>query len=145
MLRPGIVLLFWMNFAGPVMAGEQYLCIGEKGTGFKWDGKQWATAVFDVASDKYVVQEVTPQEIFGRKLNFEVKRFGSDKVQFSCERLESKDFKSARILCGGLGYGMLIDTKTLRYQEVYGLGYIDGNDTVGNTPSFSIGTCSRLQ
>jgi hypothetical protein len=40
---------------------------------------------------------------------------------------------------------MLIDTTALRYQELYGLGFIDGEDKPGNTPFLTIGKCTRLQ
>ncbi|MEE1611860.1 hypothetical protein [Microvirga sp. CF3016] len=126
-------------------AFEQYLCIGEKATGFNWNGSAWVQATFKVDNDKFLIQETEPTELLGKTFNVEVKRFGSDRVLHQCERGEYSGKKSNRIICGGLGYGMLIDAKSLRYQEFYGIGYIDGKDEPGNTPSLTLGTCTRLK
>lgn len=123
---------------------EQYLCIGEKANGFRWNGTEWIHSTFKTDADKFLVYEVKPYELLDKIFTFEVKRFGSDKVVQSCERYKTETYVGTRIICGGLGHGMLIDTKSLRYQEVYGLGYIEGKDTDGNTPSLTIGTCTRL-
>jgi hypothetical protein len=38
---------------------------------------------------------------------------------------------------------MLIDLKALKFQELYGIGYLDG-DPEKNTPNLTIGTCAKL-
>ena len=141
-LIPAVLLFFLSATSG--WAEERYLCVAEKGTGFKWDGKSWVTTVFDVATDKFLVQRVPRETVLGVVWNFEVKRLGSDEIFFSCFGPDETN-KGDRIICGGLLRGMLIDTKTLRYHELYGLGYIDGQDAEGNTPSLTLGTCSRLK
>jgi hypothetical protein len=142
--------LVWLVLAlvtpSAVLAQEQFLCLGDKATGFRWDGRSWVTTDFTVGQDKFLVQEVAPKEYGFKVYNYVVKKFGSDEITHHCDRSKMGDGKmGARILCGGLGYGMLIDVVSMRYQEVYGLGYIDGKDAPGNTPSFTIGTCTRLK
>lgn len=127
-----------------VLAGESFVCLGEKATGFHWNGSDWAIANFKVSEDKFLVKETPPSELFGTTYNYEVRRFGADKRLFRCERFKIGKSYSSRIRCGGLGSGMLIDVKSMRFQEVYGFGYIDGKDQPGNTPSITIGKCSRL-
>lgn len=127
------------------IAQEQFICLGEKATGFKWNGKDWAIANFTVNDDKFLVQEVSPRELLGKTFTFEVKRFGRNDIHFQCERYKTPTYTSTRIICGGLGYGMLIDTQSLRFQEIYSMGYIDGKDDDANTPSITIGTCSRIK
>lgn len=77
----------------------------------------------------------------GETFTFEVKQFGKDAPLFRCTRPGNGN----RIVCGGLGTGMLIDMGTMRYQELYGFGYINGVDKDANTPSLTIGTCARAK
>lgn len=132
-------LLLWS--CSEASAQVQLICLGEKAVGFKWSGGQWASATFSVADDKFLVSEVAPMKIGDETFTFEVKKFGREQPVFRCSRPGGGN----RLTCGGLGYGMLIDMGTMRYQELYGLGYINGNDKDGNTPSLTIGTCARAK
>jgi hypothetical protein len=124
---------------------EQYICIGEQATGFNWDGKRWVSASFNTANEKFLVQEIQPErDVLGDEYNVVVKKFGENRNMHTCKRETFRGTKVPQFVCGGLGYGMVINTKSLRYQEYYGLGYVDGDDKPGNTPSITIGRCTRL-
>lgn len=141
-----VILLLAAIPLNPAFAQEQYICIGEKATGFKWDEsrKSWEIVRFNARGDKFLVQRINPTKILGKTYNFEVREFGRKDVRHRCERFETMTYEHPLINCGGIGFGMWINTETLRYQEVYGLGYIDGKDDTGNTPSLTIGTCTRV-
>lgn len=130
--------------AAAAVAGDQFLCIAEKATGFSWENGEWRRASFKTG-DKHLVVEVPEYSFIGEKYNYEVRAFGSDKVEHRCVGSKSVlPEKGTRVLCGGIGFGFTMDTGTLRFQEYYGLGYVDGGDSNANTPYISIGVCSRL-
>ena len=137
------VAAFVLALAESALAEEQLICVGDKATGFKWTGRSWAEASFHVSKDKFLVQEIAPIEMLGATYTFKVQKFGEKVPTIHCTR--HGEPKNWRLICGGLGYGMMIDSKSMRFQEVYGLGYIDGEDAPGNTPSLTIGTCVRLK
>src|SRR5262249_50270566 len=124
-------LIAWLALAilspSSALTAEQLLCIGEQSAGFRWDGKSWVATIFSVEKDKFLVQETEPTKgLFGKLYSYEMRRFGSNELPTSCERPKSDTGMSSRIVCGGLGYGMLVDVELMRFQEVYGLGYING-------------------
>lgn len=47
------------------------------------------------------------------------------------------------IVCGGLFSGFVLNIETLRFQQVYGYGYVDDRP-INNTPSITAGKCSVL-
>jgi hypothetical protein len=144
-----LALLSVALVASPSTAAEmeQYLCVADQSTGFKWEGNRWVSQSFNVQNDRFVFQEVPERKglVSSDDVNFIVKRLGSADELFQCSRFVSKTFKGNRVVCGGLGYGMVMDTKSLRYQEFYGMGFIEGTDQPGNTPNITIGKCTRLQ
>lgn len=146
MFRMLILLTALAGASGPAAAMEKYICVGDKSTGFRWDGKAWGMAKFNVSTDRYLIEEIKPETVFSQTFNFHVKKFGSDKIEHRCERATmGNGEKWPVIVCGGLGYGLMMNTTTLRYQETYGLGYVDGTDDENNTPSMTIGTCTKLE
>jgi hypothetical protein len=47
--------------------------------------------------------------------------------------------------CEATLYEYIINLETLRFLEVYARGYVDGRDEEGNSPSITVGKCSRIQ
>jgi hypothetical protein len=47
------------------------------------------------------------------------------------------------LICGGLANGFTFSSKTLRFQENYGIGYTNADDSRANTPHLVIGKCTR--
>lgn len=127
-LAPAIALL--TAFACPVQA-ENYLCIGDLSTGFFWNGSEWQQTYFNVKADQFVVA------IDG--LTVTVTRVGRSAPTHTCELAVAGIEQAA---CGGLGYGFVVNFRTLRFQDYYGLGYVNGGDSADNTPSLTIGRCS---
>ncbi len=144
MLKAVLTILFCTVAAAGVAAQEKFLCLGSKATGFRLEGKTWVPTVFKVDEDKFLVQPIPREELFGRTYDYEVRKLGQSQRMMTCERGEFNKKPSSRIICGGLGHGMIFDTNSLRYQELYGFGYLEGEDKPGNTPSFTIGTCTRI-
>lgn len=139
MLSKIFAVTILVSLSTTAFAEDQFLCVGEVATGFRWDGNQWVTAKFKVDKDKYLVQEV-PLE--NGVTNFHVKRLGESKVAHRCNRSPTSP---TRIACGGLASGMLIDTEKLRFHELFGIGYVDGFDGPDYTPTLTIGTCTRVK
>ena len=120
-------------------AQEQFVCIGTKSTGFRWDGRQWSPSGFKVDGEMYMVQEIKEETFGDRVVNFKINKFG-ESISYDCHRPK----EGFRILCGGVAIGTVIDTKRLRFIRHYLYGYLDG-DTEGDTPFILIGTCTRMR
>ena len=43
------------------------------------------------------------------------------------------------------GFQYRINIKTMRYTAFYTIGYINGNDDVGDEPSVTAGTCTKIE
>lgn len=113
------------------MADTSYLCIGELSTGFKQNGDQWVTTTFNVTEDKFAVSVKNDYVT--------VTRIGNDYPSHQCALAVSD---AEGFACGGLGWGFRMLFSTLRYQEYYGIGFVEGADDGKNTPAMTIGRCS---
>src|SRR5262245_65466236 len=133
--------LLAMLLVSPAAALEKYLCIADQSTGFKWDGSEWVTASFRIDNMKFVVYEVAGNA----EVNFEVKQVGEEFPRHSCNGRRFEQEYYPAMACGGLGFGFVMSFKTLRFQDYYGIGYVHGPDEPGNTPSLTIGKCSKLE
>lgn len=148
----GAILAFALGSIVAVVAGgwigharaDEWLCVAQQATGFKWLNERWTQTNFTVEGDSFVVAEVEPHQNFsgGETVGVEVTHLGDDYPRHNCPPFFAED--SEGIACGGLGYGFVFNRKALRFQEYYGLGYVDGEDAPGNTPSITIGTCTKL-
>jgi hypothetical protein len=121
-------------------ASETLLCVADMSTGFAMEGKEWVTARFTVKDLRFVVKPVTPYEYLGKEVNYEVTKMGESYPSHRCNRGDGAEQMS----CGGLGWGFTVNFRTLRYQDYYGIGYVDGRDNGDNTPSVTIGKCVQL-
>jgi hypothetical protein len=110
-----------------------YLCIGDLSTGFVWLADTWKETTFHVRNDRFAVKI--------EDLEVTVTRIGNDYPSHTCT-LYAAD--ATQFACGGLGYGFVMNLTNLRYQDYYGLGYVDGGDSPDNTPALTIGKCSPL-
>lgn len=130
--------------ASPTRASSHSsLCIADLSTGFSWNGSEWQHARFNVKDDRFLIEETDPTTNYG--YNYVVKQIGSKETANQCkrERLLNSAEMSSRIVCGGQHIGFLMDTKTLRFQQIYGGSFLNGDGT--NTPSLTIGKCSELK
>jgi hypothetical protein len=126
--------------AWPALAQETLVCVADKSTGFSWNGSSWITSDFNTGNQKYLVKPV-PEYGTDFKVNYEIRAFGSDVAKHRCFRKEGW----SEVTCGGLHFwGFMLNFESLRFQEYYGVGYVDGRDSVENTPALTIGTCSKM-
>ena len=93
--------------------------------------------------DRFLIEETDPTTNYG--YNYVVKQIGSQQTANQCkrERLLNSTEMSSRIVCGGQHIGFLMDTKTLRFQQIYGGSFLSGDGT--DTPSLTIGKCSQIK
>jgi hypothetical protein len=70
---------------GAVSAQDQFLCLGDKGSGFKFDtsAKQWKEATFAVGDARYVVRKTKEGDAF--KWPWIVTAFGEEFPHAWCE------------------------------------------------------------
>lgn len=129
-----------LSASGHALAAE-WLCIPDLATGFVFEQGRWQTTSFRTQGKTIVVVEVPPYDFAGRLVGVEVTHTGDSFPYHRCPPLPAD---APHVTCGGLGVGFLFNAETLRYQENYGLGFVDGGDSPDNTPSIEIGRCSRL-
>ena len=127
-----------LSLIGPIAAAnaEAFLCVGQLSTGFGWADGKWQVRPFGVEEKVFVVQP-------GMEDEYTVTRIGEASPTHYCPGLRRSD-GSLRLLCGGLGNGFSFSSKTLRFQENYGIGYTNAGDGSANMPHLLIGKCTKL-
>lgn len=123
-------MMFWL----PASA-SQFFCAATHSTGFRLNDGKWRSVDFNIEPMRYVIAPDGAE--------YTVTKLGQQFPFHRCQNTMPAG-QQIHLICGGLGYGWLFSERTLRFQEYYGIGYIDGEDKGGNTPSITIGTCSRI-
>ena len=135
LLSPAALAVFLHSQAAHAM--EQYFCVADQATGFVWRESRWrrprSRSMMTSSSFKRSCRARTSD-----------KKLGDASERHTCSQFRLENFRAEQISCGGLGFGFVLHTKTLRYQEFYGIGYVEGGDTLRNTPSLTIGKCTRM-
>jgi hypothetical protein len=123
----------------PALAQEQFLCIPDQSTGFRFSDGRWARVGFRT-EEKYLVRRAKEDEA-RLPAKWVVIEVGNDFPMTWCE----DDFGDGDWLYwdGGLTTWRM-SKKTLRFMAVYLYGYVDGKDNNDNTPALYIGKCSAL-
>lgn len=120
------------------VAADAYVCIPEKSTGFTFSkaNHQWDVARFAVESKKYFVKN--------NKGSWQwLESEDSDRSPVRCADFNQYD----SLVCTGF-YEITFNRKSLRFQKVYGDGYVNNPEVIGTdkegaaTPYMEIGTCS---
>lgn len=134
------LLAAWLTLLAPMaQAGaETFLCVGERATGFDWTGAGWQVGEVNASDRIFVVQPSSTLD------DYTVTRMGDAAPSHYCPVLRRPD-TSLLLLCGGLGNGFTFSSKTLRFQENYGIGYTNAGDSNANRPYLLIGKCIRLE
>ena len=117
------------------------LCIADQSIGYSMEGQNWTFSRFNSTDKKYVVKPVPERDHNGEKVNYEVTQFGKSTVDYECYRWPDD---AEQIACGGIGWNFMLNFKSLRFQDTYTIGYVDGRDDGQNTPSMTIGKCAPL-
>ena len=125
----------------PISAhAETLLCIDEAAGGVKFFGGEWKGTRFGPpGKSRYIV---SPSK--NDPLAYEVKEMGQTYVAHRCNRTLYEGAPSEQMVCGGIGYGMIINFRLLRYTEIYTFGYIEDDRSGSNTPYVSAGKCSVI-
>jgi hypothetical protein len=117
---------------------DTLLCVEEVAGGLKFVDGRWKGVPFNTGMNQLVVTSSDNR-------SYEVKRVGENHPTHRCERSRLPDGSLVdQIVCGGLGYGMLINFEKLRYVEIYSLGYIEDDQSGDNTPSVTGGKCTTI-
>ncbi len=139
MLKSALIACAVVLSASSVALAETYLCVGQLSTGFEWRDGNWQTGARNVSDQVFVVQPSTDN---GN--GYTITRIGDHEPVHYCPTLTRPD-ASILLICGGLGNGFTFSSKTLRFQENYGIGFTNGGDSNANTPHLTIGKCARLE
>jgi hypothetical protein len=126
--------LFVVANIGYAEKASTYLCIPDFGTGFSYtpEKKAWEVTRFRTKDRKYILSKSSGEWIW--------KDFGSDSG-YPCSEFD----KSGVIACGFGGVAdVAFSRNTMRFRDSYLSGYVDGIDNSHNTPSVTIGTCTKL-
>lgn len=124
-------------FVSTSALSEELLCIEKAATGFAFEGGDWKSVNFK-ANDKFLIQEIEKDKLLGvNPFTYTVKKFGEKTTFLYCKR------PSSNLVCGGLGYGFVLNFENMRYQYYYGIGYLEESGE-SNTPLISIGECTTL-
>ena len=117
---------------------ESFLCVGQLATGFDWLNGRWAVGRPDTTEEIFVLQPS------GAPDDYTVTRIGDQAPRHHCPLIRRSD-ATLLLICGGLANGFTFSSKTLRFQENYGIGYTNAGDSRANTPHLVIGKCTRLE
>jgi len=131
-------LLFASAVAGDT---SYYLCEADKATGFKYKDGSWKSTNFNVSKHRYVLRRPKQGDTF-KSSAWVWSQLGEDFALAGCTNEANED---GFIYCAGYE-NLLLNTKSLRYQSYYSLGYVtsDGSNTSGDTPYIEIGHCSEM-
>lgn len=134
-----LILIAWLA-AGAIEGAraESFLCVGQLATGFDWRNGRWTVSGPDLANQIFVLQ---PSISFN---DYSVTRIGDHEPTHYCPAQRRAD-STLLLICGGLANGFTFSSKTLRFQENYGIGYTNAGDSRANTPYLVIGKCTRLE
>jgi hypothetical protein len=116
---------------------SQFFCAADLSTGFKLQSSGWSSVDFTVKDMRYTI---APQDSGGT--DYTVTKLGDKSPSHRCKNNLPPGGK-IHLVCGGLGYGFIFNERELRFQEYYGIGFVNG-DAPGNTPSITIGKCSPI-
>lgn len=123
------------------LASESMICVEEISGGLKIVDGQWQGVKFRVDGAKYLVSPTA-----AGSTSYEVKELGENYPLHRCERRKFDDGSLAeQMVCGGLGYGMLVNFEKLRFVQIYTLGFIEDDRTGSNTPSVTGGKCATFE
>lgn len=119
-------------------SAETFLCVGELATGLEWSGDEWRIGQIDASRSIFLIQPS------GTLDDYIVTRIGDAAPSHYCPVLRRPD-SSLLLFCGGVGNGFSFSSRTLRFQESYGIGYTNAGESNANRPYLLAGRCSRLE
>jgi len=136
-LIPTLLLL-----AMPAYAADFYICTADKSTGFIYKDNEWQAANFDVNQNRYLVRKATEDDLHSN-VPWLYGEIGQPVLAGECD----EPFVTGLLNCRSAGQDFRMNTKTMRSQLYYWIGYVASNDTGVrpiDTPFIEIGRCSPL-
>lgn len=133
-----IALMIAPIFSTSTASAETLLCVEQVSGGMKFMEGDWQATKFKTGL-QYVVTERKNDPF-----SYDIKEMGKADPIFSCTRNSYSGQLSSRIICGGLGYGMIVDFSALKFMTVYTMGYIEDDRSGNNTPAVTGGKCSTI-
>ena len=137
-----ILVLVLVLLLGISNAADGYICVAVKSTGFTYENGEWISANFDVDEKRYLVRKRTDTDehsdspwLYGE--------FGESVLAGQCD----EPYSTGLMNCRSGTEDFKLNTKTMRYQLYYWVGYVASNDTGvrrRDTPFLEIGKCSPL-
>jgi hypothetical protein len=125
----------------PALGSDPTLfCVSEAAGGIAPKNGQWIGTSFANPNNNYLV---APSPSNPQLADYSVTEVGKSEPFQYCKFAIPAE--RTRLICGGLGWGFIIDFVALRYVEVYTLGYIDNDLSGKNTPAVAGGKCSVIQ
>lgn len=126
------------NFA----LAEQFLCSPDAvgGVAFKPGQNQWVGTNFKTGPDLIISHPSADHFAYGHA-EIIVTALGSNAPHIWCE----SGFSTKGVLHCDVGfYTFKFNKSTLRFIEIYKVGFISGEDNNDNTPAISIGKCAAF-
>ena len=137
-----ILVLTAVLFSGVVNATDGYICIADKSTGFTSENGEWQPVNFDVAEKRYFVRKATEEDVQSTA-PWVYGEFGQSVLAGQCD----EPFPTGLMNCHSGTEEFKLNTKTMRYQLYYWVGYVVSHDRGvrrRDTPFIEIGKCSPL-
>ncbi len=124
-----------VSFAAGSEEIDGYLCVPSYSTGFVFEESgKWVPTRFSISGDKYLLKK--------KEAGWVWNKFGQKRFARNCEDFDKEGY----IKCNDFGTEIRMNRVTLRFQQIHPYGYVVDDVKVDGklTPSFTIGTCSRL-
>lgn len=135
-----------------------YICVGEAAGGIRYDDKtkKWIPTHFRVDNDKFIIKVTatgrttydtgfSPVEtVMGYSVEYSVPGSGDTQECYLPEGVNGKIVTNGRFRCQSALTRYQFNLISMRYMEAYESGFIDGEDNNDNTPSITIGYCSKF-
>lgn len=116
---------------------KKWICVADKGTGFRFEHGQWQMVNFNVIDHKFIVSK---KKGLDGVVKYHATRVGKT---YGTPCNDNKLNEYGYLFCRSI-VEYRINTRALRYLSVYPVGYYDGEDNNKNTPNIVIGKCSPL-
>jgi hypothetical protein len=139
-MRSFVFVCALLSATSQVVASDKLFCVAEQSVGYKFESGKWVFSLFALDTSKYIVQPSKGKNDSVTEYNYTVTRIGSNDPSHHCYRKDNE----IQISCGGLGIGIIINFEKLRFQEIYGFGFVQGFDNGEHTPYLKIGRCTKI-
>ena len=142
-----IIALALLTFATGAHSAEQYLCIADKGTGFKRDNGKWNSVVFGVADEKYILRPFKEGEKppWAKDTHtYGLFDFGAHRSNFG-DLCEPPNENYDRFFqCQGVGGEFKLDTTSGRFLTSTTIGFWLPENEPTDPIAIIIGRCSKI-